>query len=374
MQKKNILFISSWYPNKLEPTNGNFVQRHAEAVSALHSVQVLHAIGDLDQAEKFVFDDQIINDIRTLIVYYKNSQNPVTNFIRRMKAYSLGFKKLNKPDLVHANVLHNNMLFAVYLKKRFSIPFVVTEHWTSLRKINTSTTSSKIKKLAKFIGNQAEFILPVSDDLKNGLQFLGIKTPMTVIPNVVNTHLFEPKTEKNEHFTFLHVSNLIPRKNPEKILKVALKLLEQGYNLRLKIGGDGDIFPLQKMIEHSKFKDHFEIFGVQTLDNIAKKMKTSDCFILFSDDENQPCVIGESFASGIPVISTNVGGIGEFFPENAGILLDKVDEKLLEAAMIKIMSPDFSNNSSALVNYAKEEFSVETIGKKYSEIYKTVLQ
>ena len=374
MQKKNILFISSWYPNKLEPTNGNFVQRHAEAVSALHSVQILHAIGDLDQVEKFVFDDQIINDIRTLIVYYKNSQNPVTNFIRRMKAYSLGFKKLNRPDLVHANVLHNNMLFAVYLKKKFSIPFVVTEHWTSLRKINTDTTSSKIKKLAKFIGNQAEFILPVSDDLKNGLQFLGIKTPMTVIPNVVNTHLFEPKAEKNEHFTFLHVSNLIPRKNPEKILEVALKLLEQGYDLRLKIGGDGDILPLQKMIENSKFKDYFEIFGVQTLDNIAKKMKTSDCFILFSDDENQPCVIGESFASGIPVISTNVGGIGEFFPENAGILLDKVDEKLLEAAMIKIMSPDFSNNSSALVNYAKEEFSVETIGKKYSEIYKTVLQ
>ena len=97
------------FPNKLEPTNGNFVQRHAEAVSLLHDVEVLHAIGDFNQKEKFVFDDEMINGIRTLIVYYKNSKNPLQNFLRRMKAYQLGFKKMQKPDLVHGNVLHNNM-------------------------------------------------------------------------------------------------------------------------------------------------------------------------------------------------------------------------------------------------------------------------
>ena len=82
-----ILFISSWYPNKLEPTNGNFVQRHAEAVSTLHDVEILHAIGDRAQQEKFIFDDKIINSLRTLIVYYKQTQNPVLNFVRRMQAY-----------------------------------------------------------------------------------------------------------------------------------------------------------------------------------------------------------------------------------------------------------------------------------------------
>jgi hypothetical protein len=43
-------------------------------------VEILHAIGDFNQKEKFVFDDKHINGIRTLIVYYKNSKNPL-NFL-----------------------------------------------------------------------------------------------------------------------------------------------------------------------------------------------------------------------------------------------------------------------------------------------------
>lgn len=374
MEKKNILFISSWFPNKLEPTNGNFVQRHAEAVSQIYAVEVLHAISVIDQKEKYVFDDQFINGIRTLIIYYKNSSNPLVNFVRRMKSYSLGFRKLKKPDLVHANVLHNNMFFAVYLKKRFRIPFVATEHWTALRKINAETTSPNIKKIAKFIGNQAEAVLPVSHDLLSGLKYLGIKTRMTVIPNVVNTKLFEPKSIINERFTFIHVSNLIARKNPEKILKSALRLLEKGYNLSLKIGGDGDITELLEIRADSNFKNSIEIFGTQTLQEIAQKMKSSDCFILLSNDENQPCVIAESFASGINVISTNVGGIGEFFPENAGILLNKVDEDLLEKAMIAVMSTDFKKDHLSLVKYANETFSVDAIGKQFSDVYNEILK
>lgn len=374
MEKKNILFISSWYPNKLEPTNGNFVQRHAEAVSLIHSVEVLHSIGDPFQTEKFLFDDQQKNGIRTLIVYYKNSSNPVQNFIRRMKAYSMGFKKMQKPHLVHANVLHNNILFAVYLKRKLGIPFVVTEHWTALREINAASTSAKIKKIAKFIGNEASAILPVSADLMKGLKYLGIKTPMKVIPNVVNTNLFEPKSFPNERFTFIHVSNLIARKNPEKIVKTALKLFGKGYDFNLKIGGDGDISELEALRGNSIYKERIEIFGTQTLDEIAKKMKTSDCFILLSNDENQPCVIAESFASGINVISTNVGGIAEFFPDKAGFLLEKPDEKLLEEAMLKIMSDHFPKDSSTLVKYAQDTFSVDAIGKQFSAVYKDILE
>ena len=137
MSKKNILFISSWFPNKIEPTNGNFVQRHAEALSLLHHVEILHAIGDSEQKETYVFDDKIINEIRTLIVYYRNTTNPILNFVRRMKAYQMGFFKMINPDLVHANVLQKSMLFAVYLKWKFKIPFVVTEHWSGFLKINT---------------------------------------------------------------------------------------------------------------------------------------------------------------------------------------------------------------------------------------------
>ena len=371
--KKNILFISSWFPNKLEPTNGNFVQRHAEAVSLLHDVEVLHAIGDFNQKEKFVFDDEMINGIRTLIVYYKNSKNPLQNFLRRMRAYQLGFKKMQKPDLVHGNVLHNNLLFAVYLKKKFGIPFVVTEHWTALREINRNKLPFQKKMIAKFIGNQSSMLLPVSKDLEKGLKSLPIKTKMKVVPNVVDDTVFKPKTSENEKITFIHVSSLIPRKNPEKIIEAAINLWEKGFDLNLKIGGDGDIKPLMNQIEKSSFRDKIEIFGELTIYEVAEKMKNADCFILFSDDENQPCVIAESFASGIKVISTNVGGISEFFPDNFGILLEKVDVKLLEEAMIKVLNSELNSSKKEISHYAEQTFSKQKIAEKFSEIYNKVL-
>ena len=372
-KRHKILFISSWFPNKLEPTNGNFVQRHAEAVSLLHDVEVLHAIGDFNQKEKFVFDDEIINGIRTLIVYYKNSKNPLQNFLRRMRAYQLGFKKMQKPDLVHGNVLHNNLLFAVYLKKKFGIPFVVTEHWTALREINRNKLPFQKKMIAKFIGNQSSMLLPVSKDLEKGLKSLPIKTKMKVVPNVVDDTVFKPKTSENEKITFIHVSSLIPRKNPEKIIEAAINLWEKGFDLNLKIGGDGDIKPLMNQIEKSSFRDKIEIFGELTISEVAEKMKNADCFILFSDDENQPCVIAESFASGIKVISTNVGGISEFFPDNFGILLEKVDVKLLEEAMIKVLNSELNSSKKEISHYAEQTFSKQKIAEKFSEIYNQVL-
>ncbi|MBL7878650.1 MAG: hypothetical protein JNN23_02125, partial [Chryseobacterium gambrini] len=61
-----VLFISSWFPNKLEPTNGNFVQRHAEAVSLLHDVEILHTIGDSEQNESYIFEENHINGVKTI--------------------------------------------------------------------------------------------------------------------------------------------------------------------------------------------------------------------------------------------------------------------------------------------------------------------
>lgn len=175
----------------------------------------------------------------------------------------------------------------------------------------------------------------------------------------------------------MHVSSLIPRKNAEKILTVAIQLLEKGHQFRLELGGDGEknvIKALKKQVQESGFSDKIEIFGMQTLHEIAKRMKNADCFILYSDDENQPCVIAESFACGVPVISTNVGGIAEFFPENAGILVKK-NEKELYAAMQKILEKSVETASKeTLRTFAINHFSTSEIAKQYANIYERILK
>jgi len=370
-----ILFISSWFPNKLEPTNGNFVQRHAEAVALKHDVEILHTIGDFNQTETYVFDDKVINGIRTLIIYYKNSKNPIQNFLRRMKAYKMGFSKMQKPNLVHANVLHNNMLFAVYLKKKFNIPFVVTEHWTALQNQNLDKTSGNIKRIAKYIAKNAGYILPVSENLLESLQAIGIKTPMKVISNVVNTDVFTIKPNpENPTAKFLHVSSLIPRKRPNQIIETVCKLKQSGYNVSLEIGGDGDTKTLKNLVKKLNAESYISVFDEISYSEVAEKMQTSGCFILFSDNETQGCVILESYACGKPVIATAVGGVPEFVKPGLGILIEKANETELYQSMENFLNHKMNiEKPEVLRQFVVDHFSKESICRQFSDIYNEVL-
>lgn len=369
-----VLFISSWFPNKLEPTNGNFVQRHAEAVSLLHDVEILHAIGDSSQNEKFIFDDKVINGIRTLIVYYKNSKNPLLNFYRRMKAYQLGFKRVEKPDLVHGNVLHNNMLFAVYLKKKYKIPFVITEHWSVFQEVNHFKISEISKIFARTIANNASYILPVTQNLIFGLRKLKIFASMKVIGNVVDTKIFNFEKKQSQNFTFLHVSNLIPLKNADKIIQSAVMLYNENFKFSLEIGGDGNVDMLNSLIREYNAESYIKTFGMISSQEVANKMKNANCFVLFSDYENQPCVILESFATGIPVIAPRVGGIPEIVEENRGILVEKADEKALFEVMKNVLEDKIAFESPEVIrSYVVDNFSKQKIAEQFSEIYNKVL-
>ena len=93
--------------------------------------------------------------------------------------------------------------------------------------------------------------------------------------------------------------------------------------------------------------------------------------ILFSNYENLPCVIVEAFASGVPFISTNVGGISEIINKERGILIKPQDKDGLVKAMNNVLEKDW--NSTELRNYALDNFSYEKIGQEFDLVYKEVL-
>lgn len=371
--RQKILFISSWFPNKLEPTNGNFVQRHAEAVALIHDVEILHAIGDPDQKESYLFDEKIINNIRTVVVYYQQTRNSGINFIRRMMAYKKGYSKMKRPDLVHANVLHNNMLFAVYLKKRYKIPFVVTEHWSGFLKINRHKLSKVQLFVAKNIAQKSSYILPVSRYLLNDLNETGFKNKMEVIGNVVDTNLFHLKKSKNIKFTFLHISNLIKLKNPYKIITVACRLHKEFPDFELHIGGDGDVEALNRQIKENNAEDFIKTFPMISSREVSEKMRASHCFVLFSDNETQGCVLLESLSTGTPAIATNVGGIPEIINDKNGILISNSEDELFEAMKKVLTNKTNFDTPEKLHDYIDSRFSMRKVAEKFDEIYQEIL-
>lgn len=358
----------------MESTNGNFVQRHAEAVALLYPVEVLHSFGISDQKEKYLLDEKEINGIKTMVVYFRKSKFPFINFFRRIQGYKIGFRNITKPDLVHANILQSQMIFAVLLKWKYKIPFVVSEHWSGFLKINRHRISNLKIRIARFIANRASYVMPVSQMLLKELQSLKIGKKYKVVENVVDTTLFTPLDFKNNtEFIFLHISNLVGLKNPEKIISTAKRLRKEFTNFRLQIGGDGSEKVLKHLHHLCENEDYIEIFGEQTIEEVAKKMRGSHCFVLFSEYENLPCVLIESMSSGVPVIATRVGGIPEIVEDGCGILISKSEEELYQA-MKKFLSQEVRFLSpEKLHQYAEERFSKIKIAKKLDAIYQEVM-
>ncbi|MFP3599854.1 hypothetical protein, partial [Chryseobacterium sp. SIMBA_029] len=89
---------------------------------------------------------------------------------------------------------------------------------------------------ARYVARRASCLLPVSAILMDNLKELKIGKNFKVIGNVVNTELFSPEKKENKTFTFLHVSNLIPLKNPDAIIDAVVRLRKDFKNFDLQIG------------------------------------------------------------------------------------------------------------------------------------------
>ena len=369
MKKKlHILFLCGWYPSSVLPQNGDFIKRHAEAVSSKHRVSVLHIISKTGVSKTEI---EVIKkgDLATYIAYIPPSSNPIIKLIRFWNAYKNILKKIGSFDLVHLNKLYPFGGFSLHLKKIKQLPYIISEHWTGYHLKAQKSLPWAERVLSKIITKNASFICPVSTDLKNSMLKSGLKGSYEIIPNVVDTHLFKPAKKTTKKFTITHISNLQDQhKNISGMLRVAKQLESSIPSFQWNfIGGKKD--PYNRLIEELNFKKNTIHFMDQlSHKKIPKQLTESDVFVLFSNYENLPCVILEAFACGIPVISTNVGGIQEFFPNDFGFLIEKNNENQLVEKILEIHHNPITKSNS-MHKYANTNFSSEKICESFSELY-----
>ncbi len=380
-KKLNILFLASWYPNKLEPQNGNFIQRHAEAVASICNVASLYVISSHD-AEDYEIAQRWVNNVFEVIVYYQKTDKllPFLKYRRYLKAHKLGFEEIlkvfKKIDLTHLNVFYPAGIFALWLKKRFKIPFIITEHWTGFLDINPYKFNLFEKYFILKTAASASMICPVSNDLKNALQKFGIEGPFKVIPNVVDTNLFNFKEKnKSKLKKILHVSTLNDdHKNVTGILNVISKLSNKRTDFHLTLAGNkfGD-----KHLNYAKQfgipDEMFTILDEIPLEDIAQIMQQQDIFVLFSNYENLPCVISEAHASGMVVVATDVGGVSEMIDPKNGFLINAREETALFEKLDYLLDHLTEYQPKEIRAAATERYGYTSVANQFYTIYKKVL-
>jgi glycosyltransferase involved in cell wall biosynthesis len=369
--------LSSWYPSLEHATLGNFVQRHAQAVAKKHRVSVVYSS---PYRKRGLPADQMIENgpLTEYIAYFSPGLNTIHKrknaFMRAFDAYMKQEGRL--PDVVHLNVLYPAGNQARWLEKQFGVPFIVTEHWTGYHPEHKTKVRWDQRRSMLKTAQAAKIIAPVSAQLKTSMEKWGLHARYEVVPNVVDTDLFLPptrNTEDSKQKEILHVSSLVDdHKNISGMLHAVLPVLQSNEQIHFRIIGDGDIEPYQKLAKAIGIPEaQFSIEGEKSIGEIAQAMQKAELFVMFSRYENLPCVILEAFACGVPVVSTDVGGIREHLHPERGILIQNENQKELTQAIERALNTHW--NRAEIREYAVRHFSEEAIAESFTQLYRSAI-
>lgn len=142
------------------------------------------------------------------------------------------------------------------------------------------------------------------------------------------------------------------------------------------------------IVGEGKDKDYFidyanklsilsKVYFIGKRDDVIEILKETDIYVFPSLHENLPNSLLEACSIGIPVISTNVGGIPEIIIDGKnGILVEKEDVNCLVNAIEKLCSDGALREEMSLYNkaYIENKFSQDVVFKKYDEIFKSIIQ
>ena len=264
----NVLFISSWFPSRVNPTKSRFVPKHAAAISLYTNITVLHVCFDKNfKLQQFEIVEEMKENVNVIYVYVRKPTNIVNKVRLYLKAYHKGFDfaitKMGMIDIVHANVIFPVCLVFLFIKQYRKKRFVITEHWSGYLPESNTKISLIRKYIIKAIARRSSYLLPVSDSLKNAMLSHGIKGKYSVIPDVVDTSVFIPvkMKEKDEVKRILHISSLQDKaKNMSGIIRVIKKLSLLRNDFIVDIYSNGNQNPFISLADDLKLLSKYVFF------------------------------------------------------------------------------------------------------------------
>ena len=386
-----LLWLPGWYPNKTEPYSGDFIQRHAKAVSLYNTVQVIHVVRDKYGVvtKKVKEEDVEYGDLKEKIVYYYTpviSISIIDKIISSWRYYALYKTAIRKyllaegtPVCAHVHVVNKNGFAALWVKRKYKIPYCVSEHgvvYVSGAVPSFNDNNWWFKRMWNKLMNAASGLSVVSHYLGESIRKIKPDTRFTVIPNVVNDTVFFPHTKNvaDKITSFIHISTLGYQKNPEMILQAFGLVKKENPLFMLSVFGPPKK-ELEELADKLGLKEHVSFHNEIPQQELAVFLQGSDALILYSRYETFGCVLIEANACGVPAIVSELPVFHEIIEEGVnGYFVPGEDPEALAQKLLQFMhqSPQVPDNAIALA--ANEKYNYARVGKQFGEFYEDSLR
>jgi glycosyltransferase involved in cell wall biosynthesis len=346
--------MSSWYPTKLDPYVGNFVQRFAELLTQEYDVSVIHTMGDATATQIEVIDE-VINHVRTVVVYHPVATNKFNHWWIQRKALRKALHLIEDVDLLFAHVLVPRGLQFVKAKFYYHCPMVVMEHASYFSKNLNKRLSPIQKTIIKRTSLHIKQVIAVSEVLKRDMKSLFPTTKIQVIPNFVDSHFFPATVNKTQYRTkFIHISTLDPEtKNPQLLVDGFKLALESGQNdLSLTIVSDQPMDHWKNWVIENGLEAQIRFVGPLNWEEIGRELQQHDALVVTSKYETFSIVIAEAWLAGLPIIATRVG-IADSLDPALGISIEHTPISLKDA-LIELSNGSHYFASDVIRNHAQQ--------------------
>ena len=278
------------------------------------------------------------------------------------------------PDLIHAHSAVWAGVAAAELKRRYGLPYVITEHSSAYARELFKAWQTPYLRTAF---RQADYATAVSGALATSVKSYVGTARITVIPNMVDTDYFHlpPERKKETPFRFLVVAFLTANKGIDILIRAFAKVLEQHPDLLLDIGGDGTqreaLETLTRLLDISR---SVRFLGELSRKQVRNAMWQANCFVLPSYVETFGIVLVEAMSTGLPVVATHCGGPTGFVISEVGRLVEPGNVDKLAVAMEAVYMNPAQYNATSSRDYAVEHFHSDTVTQTLLDVYTRVIQ
>ncbi|MGG5488109.1 N-acetyl-alpha-D-glucosaminyl L-malate synthase BshA [Gaetbulibacter sp. PBL-D1] len=293
--------------------------------------------------------------------------------------------KLHGIEILHVHYAIPHAYAAYMAKKMLQeegiyVPIVTTLHGTDITLVGNHPF---YKPAVTFSINKSDAVTSVSESLKEDtLRLFDIKNDIEVIPNFIDVgkykHTFTDcqrgMMANEDEKIITHISNFRPVKQITDVVKVFYNIQKEIPAKLMMVGEGPERKPAEQLCEQLGISDKVIFFG--NSNEVDRILCFSDLFLLPSITESFGLAALEAMVSGVPVISSNTGGIPEVNIEGVtGFLSNVNDVESMSKNAVHILSDE--KRLAIFKQNAREEaakFDIHKIVPQYEAIYKDTLQ
>jgi N-acetyl-alpha-D-glucosaminyl L-malate synthase BshA len=287
-------------------------------------------------------------------------------------------------DLLHVHyaIPHAS---AAYMAKQIlkregiNLPVITTLHGTDITLLGRDAS---FEPVISFAINESDAVTAVSQSLRTDTyKLFGINIDIEVIPNFLNPNLIDEEIVKEirEEYApdgvpmLIHISNFRPVKRVMDVMEIYKRVNELKPSILIMVGDGPDRSKAEQFAREHQLNN---VVFVGNVKNPMELLSAADVMLLPSESESFGLAALEAMASGVPVVSSNAGGLPELNRHGVSGLMSNVGD-VDEMAKQVFYLIEKEERLLKFKDQARERasaFSLEAVLPLYEKLYDKVLK